>query len=166
MEACVFRLIRRCNRKKNVIGAFWKGRPLRGVKVPTQRREVTVPAGSHIEAAHHFLTLAASGEVREAFSGFVSPDFHHHNPFFPGDRDALMHAMEENAAVNPDKELEIMMTLEDGVFVMTYSLVRQRPGDVGAAVVHIFRFANDYIVELWDIGQEIPPDSPNENGMF
>ena len=24
----------------------------------------------------------------------------------------------------------------------------------------------DRIAELWDVGQEVPPDSPNKNGMF
>jgi predicted SnoaL-like aldol condensation-catalyzing enzyme len=33
-------------------------------------------------------------------------------------------------------------------------------------VIHIFRFEEDRIVELWDVGQEIPEDSPNDNGMF
>lgn len=39
-------------------------------------------------------------------------------------------------------------------------------GGIGAAVVHIFRFDDDRIVELWDIGQAVPEASVNENGMF
>jgi hypothetical protein len=34
------------------------------------------------------------------------------------------------------------------------------------AVVHIFRFEHDRIAELWDVGQPVSKDSPNENGMF
>jgi hypothetical protein len=34
------------------------------------------------------------------------------------------------------------------------------------AVVHIARIADGRIVELWDLGQEIPKDSPNALGMF
>jgi predicted SnoaL-like aldol condensation-catalyzing enzyme len=48
----------------------------------------------------------------------------------------------------------------------TWSHVRQNPDDPGAALVHIFRFEGDRIVELWDIAQAIPADSPNKNGMF
>ena len=44
--------------------------------------------------------------------------------------------------------------------------MRQKPGDLGAAVVHIFKFEGNLIVELWDMGQAVPEDSPNENGMF
>ena len=36
----------------------------------------------------------------------------------------------------------------------------------GFAVVHIFRFDGDRIVELWDLAQEVPDHSPNANGMF
>jgi hypothetical protein len=32
--------------------------------------------------------------------------------------------------------------------------------------VHILRFENSRIAEMWDIAQEIPPDSPNALGMF
>ena len=35
-----------------------------------------------------------------------------------------------------------------------------------AAVAHFFRFEGDRIVELRDVGQEVPADSPNNNGMF
>ena len=41
-----------------------------------------------------------------------------------------------------------------------------QPGDPGVAVVHVFRFEGDRIAEFWDIGQPVPKDSPNANGMF
>jgi len=34
------------------------------------------------------------------------------------------------------------------------------------AAVHIVRFDGDRIVEMWDVGQQVPAESPNENGMF
>ena len=49
--------------------------------------------------------------------------------------------------------------------VAVHSHVRQKPDDLGAAVVHIFRFENGRIVELWDLGQEAPAQSPNQYGM-
>ncbi len=38
--------------------------------------------------------------------------------------------------------------------------------NVHPAPIIIFRFEGDKVVELWDIGQEIPADTPNEYGMF
>ena len=118
------------------------------------------------EAAMDFLRLVASGKVREAYRRYVGSESRHHNAFFPSDAESLMAAMEENAAKNPDKVLEIQRALQDGDLVAVYSHVRQQPGDRGAAVVHIFRFQGDRIAELWDVGQAVPESSPNELGMF
>ena len=51
----------------------------------------------HREIAISFLKLAASGKARDAYTRYVGPDFRHHNPFFRGDCESLMLAMEENA---------------------------------------------------------------------
>jgi len=121
---------------------------------------------SRKEAAISYLRLSSSGKVREAYDAYVGPDFRHHNPFFQGNAQGLMAAMEENAIRFPDKVLEVQHALEDGDFVAVHSRVQLKPGDVEVATVHIFRFECDLIVELWDIGQAMPADSPNENGMF
>jgi len=117
------------------------------------------------EIAITFLKLAASGRVREAYEK-VAPDFRHHNPYFRGDAESLSKGMAENAAKFPDKVLEVLRVLEDGDLVAVHSRVRLHPGERGIALVHIFRFRNDAIVELWDLGQPVPEDSPNEYGMF
>ena len=113
-----------------------------------------------------FLKLAASGKVREAYSKYVSPNLKHHNPYFRSDRESLFLAMEENATKNPNKKFDIKLSLEDRNLVATYSHLQENPGDPGIVVVHIFRFEGDHIVEMWDIGQAVPEDSPNENSMF
>jgi predicted SnoaL-like aldol condensation-catalyzing enzyme len=58
------------------------------------------------------------------------------------------------------------MALQDGDRVAVFSRIRQRPDDLGGAVVHIFRFEGDRIAEGWDIGQAVPEEMINENGMF
>lgn len=118
------------------------------------------------EAAMDFLRLVASGEVREAYRQYGGPEFRHHNAFFRSDAESLMAAMEENAATNPNKVLEIQRALQEGDLVAVHFHIRQEPGDRGAAVVHIFRFQGDRIAELWDVGQPVPESSPNELGMF
>jgi predicted SnoaL-like aldol condensation-catalyzing enzyme len=123
-------------------------------------------AKSHKDAAVEFLKLVASGKVREAYQKHVGPRFRHHNPFFRGDAASLMEAMEQNAAKNPNKVLEIQSAIQEGNRVAVFSRVRQNPEDRGGAVVHIFRFEKDRIVEFWDIGQAVPEQSVNENDMF
>jgi predicted SnoaL-like aldol condensation-catalyzing enzyme len=116
--------------------------------------------------ATSFLNLASSGRVDEAYSKFVGNGFRHHNAFFEGSMESLRAGMKENAIQNPAKVFEVKRVIAEGDFVVTHSHVQQKPGDLGAAVVHIFRFENGKIVELWDLGQPIPENSPNQYGMF
>lgn len=118
------------------------------------------------EKAVSFLRLVASGQVREAYKRYISPDFSHHNPYFRGDAESLMLAMEENAKQNPNKKLDVKLAIQENETVAVHSHVKQNPEDFGGAVVHIFRFQDGKISELWDVGQPIPEESPNENGMF
>ncbi|WP_312099405.1 nuclear transport factor 2 family protein [Niallia sp.] len=123
-------------------------------------------AQSQKEKAISFLKLVASAKIREAFQNYIGPDFRHHNPFFSGDADSLMIAMEENAVQSPNKNLEVKLAIQENDKVAIYSHIQQHPDDLGGAVMHIFRFQNEQIVELWDIGQPVPENSPNKNGMF
>ena len=123
-------------------------------------------ANRNKDVAISFLKMASSGDVREAHSKFVGPGFIHHNPYFEGSAETLMAAMEENARENPDKILNVKLALADGDFVAVHSHVRLKPGQLGGAVVHLFRFEEGRIVELLDVGQEVPEQSPNQYGMF
>ena len=119
------------------------------------------------ESATSFLKMAGSGNVRAAYDKFVAPDFIHHNQYFKGDRQSLLLAMEEASKTHPNKAIDIKHTYQYEDIVITHSLVmRQDPQAARIAVVHIFKFSNGRIVELWDLGQEIAKDSPNENGPF
>ena len=121
---------------------------------------------SHKDAAVEFLRLVGAGKVREAYDRHVAENFRHHNAYFRGDRATLFKAMEDNARNNPDKVVDVKHALEDGDTVAVHSHIRKGPQDRGAVAVHLFRFEDGRIAEFWDIGQQIEPDSPNENGMF
>lgn len=125
-----------------------------------------MPSNSRKQAAIDFMSLVAAGKVSEAYDKYVGTGFRHHNPHFRGDAASLKDAMEANAKRNPDKVFEIKLALEDGDRVATVSHVRQNPRDRGGAVVHVFRFEGQRIAELWDIGQPLPQQMVNENGMF
>lgn len=117
-------------------------------------------------AAVSFLKLASSGKVNEAYSKYIGVGFRHHNPFFEGSAESLQAGMEENAKQSPNKVFTILRTVSEGDFVVTHSHVQQSPEQCGTFVVHIFRFENGKIIELWDVGQPIPESSLNQNGIF
>lgn len=119
------------------------------------------------EMAISFLKMASSGDVKNAYQKYISPNFIHHNQYFKGDRQSLLQGMEEAHKASPNKSIEIKNAYEDGNTVITHSLVRRKnPGDEDVAVVHIFKFENNQVVELWDLGQLVSKDSPNENGVI
>ena len=118
------------------------------------------------DTAVSFLEMASSGKAREAYSKFVGDGFRHHNPFFEGSAQSLQEGMEENAKRNPDKVLEVKRVIAEGDFVVVHALVRHKPDELGVALVHIFRFENGRIVELWDLGQPVPENTQNQYGMF
>ena len=126
----------------------------------------TVETRSRKDAAITFLSLCASGQVREAYDKYVAKNFRHHNPYFRGDAQSLAQGMEQNAAQFPGKEFEVKHVIADGNLVAVHSRVRMAPGQANHAVFHLFRFDGDQIVELWDVGQQEPMDSPNHYGMF
>jgi predicted SnoaL-like aldol condensation-catalyzing enzyme len=121
---------------------------------------------SYKEIASDFLNLAAKGESRKAFNLYVHKNFKHHNAYFKGDAETIMVAMEESAKANPNKTFEIKRVLNDGNFIAAHSFIKQSPNELGWAVVHIFRFEEDKIIEMWDLGQALPEEIINENGMF
>ena len=118
------------------------------------------------DIAVSFLQLASSGKVREAYGMYVHPQFHHHNPYFKGDRASLLVGMEESGVEFPNKVFEVIRTLEDGDFIAVHGKVRLEPGLPEIALMHIFRFDGDLIIEEWEAAQEVLKESPNENGMF
>ena len=113
-----------------------------------------------------FLKLVAARSVRQAYDKYIAAEFIHHNQFFKGDRQTLMTAMQEAAREKSMKDLNIKQVFEDGDFVIVHSHIKQFPEDRGGIVVHIFKFKDDKVVELWDMGQPIIEDSPNEHGPF
>jgi predicted SnoaL-like aldol condensation-catalyzing enzyme len=118
------------------------------------------------DSAISFLRLATSGNVREAYNTSIHPQFRHHHPYVPGDRASLLAAMEENAAKFPNKEFEAVRALEDGDLVAVHGRVRLAPSRPWIVLIHIFRFKDNQITEEWEAGQEVPQDSPNQNGIF
>lgn len=118
------------------------------------------------EIATSFLRMCSRGDVREAYDRYVAADFIHHNAWFAGDRESLLLAMEQSAAAEPNKSFEPKQVIDGGDRVAVLSHLKRANAELEYAVVHIARFEGDKIVELWDLGQEIPKDSPNALGMF
>jgi len=118
-----------------------------------------------------FLQMITAGNIKEAFAKYVGAGFKHHNPFVAGgDAASLLTAMEEAHVKMPNKGYVVHHVIEDGDTVVVHAHLQLVPtavdGNRGMIVVHIVRFKDGAVVELWDCGQVIPTDMKNENGPF
>jgi len=118
------------------------------------------------DAAIDFLRLTAAGQVDDAFTRYAAPSFRHHNPWFASDAATIQAGMRANAAAHPQMEFEVLRALADGAQVAVHSRACMAPGTPNIAVVHILRFEDGKIAEMWDIGQPEPSPMANELGMF
>ncbi len=121
---------------------------------------------THKESALDFLHLVVAGSIDEAYKNYVNMYGKHHNMFYSADFSSLKQGMIENHAQFPIKRLMVKNVLGDDDLVAVHSNIVMTPGEPGIAVVHIFRFEEGKIVEMWDIGQTVPVDSPNRMGAF
>jgi predicted SnoaL-like aldol condensation-catalyzing enzyme len=122
--------------------------------------------GRNKDSAVNFLKMVVAGKIEEAYAEFVDLNGKHHNIFTPAGFPALKKGMADNEAKFPKKKFDIQHVLEDGEMVATHSRVTLIPGELELGVVHWFRFENGKIAELWDIGQQLPKDVVNQDGMF
>ena len=119
------------------------------------------------QAALTFLDQVIIGRISEAFEKYIAREgFRHHNPYFRGDRESLKAAMMEANQKFRNATIEVQRVFEDDDLVAVHSRVKHSPTEPDIAVVHIFRFEREKVVELWDVGMQVPKDSPNENGAF
>jgi len=117
------------------------------------------------DLAISFLKNAASGKLDEAYS-LTASNFRHHNAYFKADADSLKAGMADAHKQFPNTKIDVQRAIAEGDLVAVHSRVQHAPDKPAIAVVHIFRFEGDKIAELWDVGMEVPKDSPNENGVF
>jgi predicted SnoaL-like aldol condensation-catalyzing enzyme len=120
---------------------------------------------SNKENALSFLKMVTSGQIDEAYAKHVDLNGKHHNVHFPKGFPILRDAMKESDVMFPNKQFDIKNVIAEGDMVAVHSNVILNP-TTNVAVVHWFRFENNKIVEMWDVGQLLPPDMPNEDGAF
>lgn len=117
------------------------------------------------KSAVEFLNLVVAGKIDEAYQKYVDMSGRHHNVFFPAGFTSLKKAMEENHKQFPDKKLAVKNIIGGGDMVVVHSHLTLNPG-MEMSVVHIFRFNEGRIIEMWDCVQQIPEDLPNKDGAF
>ena len=89
-----------------------------------------------------------------------------HNPAVPDGPEGLLGFAKQIVSELPELHLECKRVIAEGDLVCVHVHGRQRPGDRGLVSMDIFRVEHGRLVEHWDVSQEIPETSANDNGMY
>ncbi len=123
-------------------------------------------AAKNEDVALQFLKLVEAGQIEEAYRKYVSPAGKHHNAFYPAGFAALQKGMQASHEQFPEMRLTVKNVIAAGDLVAVHSHVILKPGEAGYGTLHLFRIREGRIVEMWDLAQPVPVDSPNQDGMF
>jgi predicted SnoaL-like aldol condensation-catalyzing enzyme len=97
---------------------------------------------------------------------FVGDRYKQHNPLVKDGPEGLGEFVEFLRTNYPGARSEIKQIFADGDYVILH-VHSMRTAEVQRAIIEIFRLLPDgRIDEHWDVIQEIPKTSANENGMF
>jgi predicted SnoaL-like aldol condensation-catalyzing enzyme len=66
----------------------------------------------------------------------------------------------------PTLHFNFKRIIAEGDLVVVHSHLVRHKDDPGVAVMDIFRLENGRVVEHWDVLQDVPDTSANENTMF
>lgn len=102
----------------------------------------------------------------EAMEKFVGSKYIQHNPHVSNGKKPFIDYFTEFFKTHAHASTNIKRVIAEGDLVMVHVLSKTDPKDRGQAVVDIFRVENDKIVEHWDVVQEVPEKSANDNTMF
>jgi predicted SnoaL-like aldol condensation-catalyzing enzyme len=97
---------------------------------------------------------------------FFASDYVQHSPLAATGAQGLKDFLDWARARSPAAEHRVRRIFVDGDYVIAHVHVIINPGEAGNAVVDIFRIAQGRIAEHWDVAQEVPAKSANNNGMF
>ena len=104
-----------------------------------------------------------AAEARERYMGDV---YIQHNPLAPDGPDLFVEFIGQFQAMAPDMVFDLKRVIAEGDLVVLHYHLTMTPDDLGRAVVDIFRVEDGKIVEHWDVLQDVPAQSANNNTMF
>lgn len=113
-----------------------------------------------------FYQKALNDKDFAAAEPFLGPWYIQHNPFAQDGIEGFKNYIDylKNTFPKAHSEVKRIMADEDYVILHVHSILE--PGTKGQAIVDIFRLEHHKIVEHWDVIQDIPAQSANNNGMF
>ncbi len=123
------------------------------------------------EAANLQLVLGMFAEVLNpmdsgAVDRFIAADYVQHNQSVEPGRESLKKFLDTIRESTPEAVHDVKRAFVDGDHVTVHYHVRRWPGDLGWAVIDIFRIEDGKVKEHWDVMQDVVDGGPNPNSPF
>jgi predicted SnoaL-like aldol condensation-catalyzing enzyme len=96
---------------------------------------------------------------------YMGPYYKQHNPFAKDGAAGLAGFVDYLKAKDPSFRIQILRVFADGDYVITHVWSHDDANPRGGMAMDIFRLENGKVVEHWDVNQQIPAKSMNDNGM-
>lgn len=116
-----------------------------------------------------YYQTAFSGNPEKAVADHFGPEYVQHNPDAQNGPEAFIGFVKWLRSEYPDLQLHFKRVVAEGDLVVTHAHLDLDPGNPenpGRALADFFRLQGGKVVEHWDVIQDIPSQSANENGMF
>ena len=113
-----------------------------------------------------YYQTAFAGDPEKAVADHLGDRYVQHNPDARDGAEAFVGFVRWLRGDHPELRLDIRRVIAKGDLVVTHSHLVLRPGEPGRALADIFRLEDGKVVEHWDVIQDIPERSANDNGMF
>ena len=127
---------------------------------------MTDPEGNKRNVIAFYEMMFNEGKPREAIERYAGADYIQHNPHVADGKDGFIAYFERMAAEYPGKRVDVKRAFAEGDHVILHCH-QIWPEGLEYAGIDIFRLDRDgKVVEHWDVLQELPEHSANDNGMF
>jgi predicted SnoaL-like aldol condensation-catalyzing enzyme len=117
-------------------------------------------------AIAYYEKLINDFDIESGIALYGGKSYTQHNPLIEDGWEGVTKFVAWLRANFPDSHMEIKRAFSDGDMVILHSRWVRVPGDLGDAVVDLFRLENGKVVEHWDVIQPIPATAANDNTMF
>ncbi|WP_329337828.1 nuclear transport factor 2 family protein [Streptomyces sp. NBC_00663] len=101
-----------------------------------------------------------------AIDRYWGPEYDQHNPNIPNGVAGVKSGLGAFFKQFPQLKVTPKRVIAEGDLVAVHSHYVNAPGERGQAIVDLFRVRCGKIVEHWDVIQDVPATSANDNGMF
>ena len=105
-------------------------------------------------------------QFEEAISKYLGDTYIQHTPIIADGPEACLKFHQDIFKEYPDIRVEIKRIVAEGNLLVLHEHMIRYEGDLGLAVIDIFRVDNNKLVEHWGAVQEVPETSANDNTMF